>query len=76
MSSIPIGTERMRPFVPAQDFDRSKHFYETLGFAVEPRVSMGRRLDETPKMDGPDSSTGSSQDAHAGEAGVTPAAPP
>lgn len=32
MSSIPTGTERMRPFVPAKDFDRSKRFYETLGF--------------------------------------------
>ena len=32
MSSIPNGTERMRPFVPAKDFDRSKRFYETIGF--------------------------------------------
>lgn len=32
MSSIPNGTERMQPFVPAKDFDRSKRFYETLGF--------------------------------------------
>jgi hypothetical protein len=32
MSSIPTGTERMRPFVPAKDFDCSKCFYETLGF--------------------------------------------
>ncbi len=32
MNTIPIGTERMRPFVPAQDFDLSKRFYETLGF--------------------------------------------
>jgi catechol 2,3-dioxygenase-like lactoylglutathione lyase family enzyme len=32
MDSIPTGTERMRPFVPAQDFDLSKRFYEALGF--------------------------------------------
>ncbi len=32
MSAIPTGNERMRPFVPAKDFDRSKRFYETLGF--------------------------------------------
>ena len=29
---IPVGTESARPFVPAADFDRSKRFYETLGF--------------------------------------------
>ena len=28
----PTGTERMRPFLPARDFDLSKRFYETLGF--------------------------------------------
>lgn len=32
MSSIPTGTERIRPFVPAKDFELSKRFYETLGF--------------------------------------------
>jgi catechol 2,3-dioxygenase-like lactoylglutathione lyase family enzyme len=32
MASVPAGTERMRPFVPARDFDRSKRFYEALGF--------------------------------------------
>jgi uncharacterized glyoxalase superfamily protein PhnB len=32
MSSVPTGTERVRPFVPAKDFERSKKFYETLGF--------------------------------------------
>jgi predicted lactoylglutathione lyase len=32
MTSVPTGTERMRAFVPAKDFDRSKRFYETLGF--------------------------------------------
>ena len=32
MSSIPTGTERIRPFVPAKDFDHSKRFYEALGF--------------------------------------------
>lgn len=31
--SIPSGTETIRPFLPAKDFDRSKRFYETLGFA-------------------------------------------
>ena len=30
--TIPAGTESARPFVPAADFDRSKRFYETLGF--------------------------------------------
>ncbi|MFZ2029192.1 MAG: VOC family protein [Vitreimonas sp.] len=30
--SIPSGTEIARPFVPAQDFDLSKRFYEALGF--------------------------------------------
>ncbi|HEX4972119.1 MAG TPA: VOC family protein [Steroidobacteraceae bacterium] len=29
---VPIGTERMRPFVPTKDFDLSKRFYEALGF--------------------------------------------
>lgn len=32
MSSLPSGTERMRPFMPARDFDLSKRFYEALGF--------------------------------------------
>jgi uncharacterized glyoxalase superfamily protein PhnB len=32
MKTIPIGTERMRPFLPAQDFELSKQFYEALGF--------------------------------------------
>jgi catechol 2,3-dioxygenase-like lactoylglutathione lyase family enzyme len=32
MDSIPTGTERVRPFVPTQDFDLSKQFYEALGF--------------------------------------------
>ena len=32
MNTAPTGTERTRPFVPAQDFDLSKRFYETLGF--------------------------------------------
>lgn len=32
MSNIPAGNERMRPFLPAKDFDRSKKFYEALGF--------------------------------------------
>ncbi|MFT3745300.1 MAG: VOC family protein [Pyrinomonadaceae bacterium] len=32
MNSILTGTERMRAFVPAQDFELSKRFYEALGF--------------------------------------------
>jgi hypothetical protein len=32
MSTIPTGTERIRPFVPAKDFDLSKRFYEAIGF--------------------------------------------
>jgi catechol 2,3-dioxygenase-like lactoylglutathione lyase family enzyme len=29
---VPTGTERIRPFIPAEDFDRSTRFYEALGF--------------------------------------------
>jgi hypothetical protein len=32
MTSIPSGTELIRPFVPTKDFDLSKRFYEALGF--------------------------------------------
>ena len=32
MSSIPTGTELARPFMPTQDFELSKRFYEALGF--------------------------------------------
>jgi hypothetical protein len=32
MNKIPTGSERVRPFVPAKDFDYSKRFYEALGF--------------------------------------------
>ena len=32
--SVPTGTEIVRPFVPARDFDLSKRFYETLGFTM------------------------------------------
>jgi hypothetical protein len=32
MSRIPSGTEQVRPFLPSQDFDLSKRFYEALGF--------------------------------------------
>lgn len=32
MSMIPAGTERMRSFLPARDFDLSKRFYESIGF--------------------------------------------
>jgi uncharacterized glyoxalase superfamily protein PhnB len=29
---IPSGTEAARPFLPSQDFETSKRFYEALGF--------------------------------------------
>ena len=32
MSRVPAGTELARPFLPARNFELSKHFYETLGF--------------------------------------------
>jgi len=32
MSKLPAGTELVRPFLPAKDFELSKRFYETLGF--------------------------------------------
>lgn len=32
MSRILIGTELVRPFIPAKEFELSKQFYETLGF--------------------------------------------
>src|SRR5438874_2543750 len=32
MNLIPTGTERVRPFLPTQDFDLSRSFYEALGF--------------------------------------------
>jgi uncharacterized glyoxalase superfamily protein PhnB len=32
MTTVPAGTERVRPFVPAKDFDLSRRFYEALGF--------------------------------------------
>ena len=32
MSNVPIGTETVRPFLPAKDFDLSKRFYGALGF--------------------------------------------
>jgi catechol 2,3-dioxygenase-like lactoylglutathione lyase family enzyme len=32
MTDIPSGAEIPRPFMPAKDFDRSKRFYEALGF--------------------------------------------
>lgn len=30
--TIPAGSESIRPFLPAKDFDLSKRFYEALGF--------------------------------------------
>lgn len=32
MSGIPTGSELIRPFVPARDFELSRAFYEALGF--------------------------------------------
>ena len=32
--SVPTGTEIVRPFLPARDFDLSKRFYEALGFEM------------------------------------------
>ena len=32
MSAIPTGAELARPFLPTQDFELSKRFYEALGF--------------------------------------------
>jgi len=32
VSNVPIGTETVRPFLPAKDFDLSKRFYGALGF--------------------------------------------
>lgn len=32
MRQTPTGTELARPFMPAKDFERSKRFYEALGF--------------------------------------------
>lgn len=32
MSQVPTGTELARPFLPTKDFDRSKQFYEAMGF--------------------------------------------
>jgi uncharacterized glyoxalase superfamily protein PhnB len=32
VSSVPSGTELIRPFIPAKDFELAKRFYEALGF--------------------------------------------
>lgn len=32
MNSAPSGTELIRPFLPTKDFEKSKQFYEALGF--------------------------------------------
>ena len=32
MTNVPSGTELIRPFIPAKDFELSKSFYEALGF--------------------------------------------
>jgi catechol 2,3-dioxygenase-like lactoylglutathione lyase family enzyme len=34
MSAVPTGSELVRPFLPARDFEQSKRFYETLGFEI------------------------------------------
>lgn len=34
MTTIPTGTELARPFVPSFDFERSKQFYQALGFEL------------------------------------------
>lgn len=33
MGDLPTGTELIRPFLPTKDFELSKRFYESLGFA-------------------------------------------
>lgn len=32
MTGVSLGTELVRPFMPAKDFELSKRFYEALGF--------------------------------------------
>ncbi|HZI46215.1 MAG TPA: VOC family protein [Pyrinomonadaceae bacterium] len=32
MTKVPSGTELIRPFIPAKDFELSKSFYQALGF--------------------------------------------
>ena len=32
MASVPTGTELVRPFMPAKDFELSKRFYDAIGF--------------------------------------------
>ncbi|WP_422929313.1 VOC family protein [Singulisphaera sp. PoT] len=32
MAKIPMGTERLRPFLPTRDFETSRRFYEAIGF--------------------------------------------
>lgn len=32
MAGVPDGSELVRPFLPAKDFETSKRFYEALGF--------------------------------------------
>ncbi len=34
ITAIPRGTELARPFVPSFDFERSKQFYQALGFTL------------------------------------------
>jgi hypothetical protein len=46
VSAIPAGTELLRPFLPTEDFDLSKRFYETLGFekVLDSEVAIFRRV--------------------------------
>jgi uncharacterized glyoxalase superfamily protein PhnB len=32
MTRVPLGNEHVRPFLPCKDFEKSKLFYEALGF--------------------------------------------
>lgn len=32
--SVPTGTESVRPFLPARDFELSKRFYQEMGFTI------------------------------------------
>jgi hypothetical protein len=34
MTAVPTGTELVRPFLPARDFELSKRFYAALGFEI------------------------------------------
>lgn len=50
MNRVPAGTELACPFLPAKDFDRSKRFYEAIGFEktsyfpISDKLQFGRVL--------------------------------